>query len=110
MVALSRQLSLVAVLAVVPVGLVTRTFQVRVPRRGTGEPPGGRTASTHLQETLGGMEVIRALGGEATVHPRFGRPSATKLAALQSRYRYWALYVPLTVILSTPWPWPWCSG
>ena len=71
LVALSPLLSLVAALVVVPVALVTRYFQVRVrdAERASREAVGMQ--NTHLQEMLGGVEVIRALGSEATFIARF---------------------------------------
>ena len=100
MVALSPWLSLVAGLAAVPVALVTRAFQVRVrdaeraSRRAVGRQ------NTHLQETLGGVEVIRALGREATFIARFRAALREGLAAYNRATVYSALYVPLMVILS----------
>jgi ATP-binding cassette subfamily B protein len=100
MVALSPWLSLVAGLAAVPVALVTRAFQVRVrdaeraSRRAVGRQ------NTHLQETLGGVEVIRALGREATFTARFRAALREGLAAYNRATVYSALYVPLMVILS----------
>jgi ATP-binding cassette, subfamily B, multidrug efflux pump len=100
MVALSPLLSLVAALAVVPVVLVTRYFQVRVrdaeraSRRAVGRQ------NTYLQETLGGMEVIRALGSEPAFIARFRAALRDGLAAYNRATVYSALYVPLMVILS----------
>jgi ATP-binding cassette, subfamily B, multidrug efflux pump len=76
MVALSPLLSLVAALAAVPVGLVTRYFQVRVRDAERASRRAVGLQNTHLQETLGGVEVIRALGREAAFIARFGRRSA----------------------------------
>src|SRR4029453_6912608 len=81
MVALSPLLSLVAALAVVPVVLVTRYFQVRVrdAERASREAVG--LQNTHLQEMLGGVEVIRALGSEAAFVARFRAAFRDGLAA-----------------------------
>jgi ATP-binding cassette subfamily B multidrug efflux pump len=100
MVALSPLLSLVAALAVVPVVLVTRAFQVgvrdaeRASRRAVG------LQNAYLQETLGGVEVIRAFGGEAAFIARFRAALCDGLAAYNRATVYSALYVPLMVILS----------
>ncbi len=100
MVALSPPLSLVAALAAVPVGLVTRAFQVRVrdAERASRQVVG--LQNTHLQEMLGGVEVIRALGSEATFIARFRAALRDGLAAYNRATVYSALYVPLMVILS----------
>ena len=71
MVALSPLLSLVAALPVVPVVLVTRYFQVRVRDAERASRQAVGLQNTHLQETLGGVEVIRALGSEAAFIARF---------------------------------------
>jgi ATP-binding cassette, subfamily B, multidrug efflux pump len=100
MVALSPPLSLVAALAAVPVGLVTRTFQVRVRDAERASRQAVGLQNTHLQEMLGGVEVIRALGSEATFIARFRAALRDGLAAYNRATVYSALYVPLMVILS----------
>ena len=101
MVALSPLLSLVAALAVVPVVLVTRYFQVRVrdAERASREAVG--LQNTHLQEMLGGVEVIRALGSETAFIARFRAALRDGLAAYNRATVYAALYIPMMVILST---------
>jgi len=101
MVALSPLLSLVAALTVVPVVLVTRYFQVRVrdAERASREAVG--LQNTHLQEMLGGVEVIRALGSEMTFIARFRAALHDGLAAYNRATVYAALYIPLMVSLST---------
>jgi ATP-binding cassette, subfamily B, multidrug efflux pump len=101
MVALSPLLSLVAGLAAVPVGLVTRLFQVRVRDAERASRRAVGLQNTHLQETLGGVEVIRALGREATFIARFRAALRDGLCAYNRATVYSALYVPLMVILST---------
>jgi len=101
MVALSPLLSVIGGLAVLPVVLVTRSFQIgvrdaeRASRRAIG------LQNTHLQETLGGMEVIRAFGSEAAFVARFRAALRDGLAAYNRATVYSALYVPLMVIMST---------
>ncbi len=101
MVALSPLLSLVAALVVLPVVLVTRYFQVRVrdAERASREAVG--LQNTHLQEMLGGVEVIRALGSEAAFISRFRAALHDGLAAYNRATVYAALYIPLMVSLST---------
>ena len=101
MVALSPLLSLVAALAVVPVVLVTRYFQVRVRDAERASRQAVGLQNTHLQEMLGGVEVIRALGSEATFIARFRAALHDGLAAYNRATVYAALYIPLMVILTT---------
>jgi ATP-binding cassette subfamily B protein len=100
MVALSPLLSLVAALAVVPVVLVSRYFQVRVrdAERASHQVVG--LQNTHLQEMLSGVEVIRALGSEAAFIARFRAALHDGLAAYNRATVYSALYIPMMVILS----------
>jgi ATP-binding cassette, subfamily B, multidrug efflux pump len=100
MVALSPLLSLVAGLAAVPVGLVTRYFQVRVRDAERASRRAVGLQNTHLQEMLGGVEVIRALGAEAAFVARFRAALRNGLAAYNRATVYSALYVPLMVTLS----------
>jgi ATP-binding cassette subfamily B protein len=105
MLALSPLLALVAALTVLPVGLVTRSFQVRVRDAERASRQAVGLQNTHLQEMLGGVEVIRALGSEATFIARFRAALRDGLAAYNrgTVYAavYAALYMPLMVILST---------
>jgi ATP-binding cassette subfamily B protein len=101
LVALSPLLSLVAALTVVPVVLVTRYFQVRVRDAERASRQAVGLQNTHLQEMLGGVEVIRALGSEAVFIARFRAALRDGLAAHNRATVYSALYIPLMVILST---------
>jgi ATP-binding cassette, subfamily B, multidrug efflux pump len=101
MVALSPLLSLMAALTVVPVVLVTRYFQVRVRDAERDSRQAVGLQNTHLQEMLGGVEVIRALGSEATFIARFRAALRDGLAAYNRATVYAALYIPLMVMLST---------
>src|SRR6266851_2428078 len=101
MVVLSPLLSLVAVLAAVPVGLITRYFQVRVRDAERDNRQAVGLQNTHLQEMLGGVEVIRALGQEPTFIARFRAALHDGLAAYNRATVYAALYIPLMVSLST---------
>jgi ATP-binding cassette, subfamily B, multidrug efflux pump len=100
MVALSPLLALVAALAVVPVVLVTKSFQIgvrdaeRASRRAVG------LQNIHLQETLGGVEVIRSFGSEAAFIARFRAALRDGLEAYNRATVYSALYIPLMVIFS----------
>jgi ATP-binding cassette, subfamily B, multidrug efflux pump len=100
MTALSPLLSLVAALPVMPVVLVTRYFQVRVRDAERASRRAVGLQNTHLQETLGGVEVIRALGSEAAFIARFRSALRDGLAAYNRETVFSALYVPMMVILS----------
>ena len=99
-VALSPLLSLVAALPVVPVVLVTRSCQVRVRDAERASRQAVGLQNTHLQETLGSMEVIRALGREAAFIARFRAALRDGVAAYNRATVYSALYIPLMVIFS----------
>src|SRR5262245_57173770 len=71
MLALSPWLSLVAAVMVVPVVLVSRAFQVGVREAERDSRRAVGLQNTHLEETLGGVELIRAHGSEATFVIRF---------------------------------------
>jgi ATP-binding cassette subfamily B protein len=101
MVALSPLLSLVAALGMVPVVLVTRYFQARVRDAERASRQAVGLQNTHLQEMLGGVEVIRALGSEATFIARFRAALHDGLVAYNRATVYAALYIPLMVMLST---------
>ncbi len=100
MVVLSPLLSLVAALTVIPVVLVTRYFQVRVRIAERANRQAVGLQNTHLQETLGGIEVIRAQGSEATFIARFRSALRDGLEAHNRTAVYSSLYVPMMVILS----------
>jgi ATP-binding cassette subfamily B protein len=101
MVALSPLLSLVAALAVVPVVGVTRCFQVRVRRAERASRQAVGLQNTHLQEMLGGVEVIRAFGSETVFIARFRAALREGLLAYNRATVYAALYIPLMVILTS---------
>ncbi len=98
--ALSPWLAVLAALTVLPVAWATRYFQVRVraAERASRQAVGLQT--THLQEMLGGVEVIRAFGSEATFIARFRAALHDGLLAHNRTTVYSALYIPLMVILS----------
>jgi ABC-type multidrug transport system fused ATPase/permease subunit len=100
MIVLSPLLSLVAALPVMPVVLVTRYFQVRVRDAERASRQAVGLQNTHLQETLGGVEVIRSFGSEAAFIARFRSALRDGLAAYNRETVYSALYVPMMVTLS----------
>jgi ATP-binding cassette subfamily B protein len=101
MLALSLLLSLVAALAVVPVVGVSRYFQVRVRDAERTSRQAVGLQNTHLQEMLGGVEVIRAFGSESVFIARFRAALRDGLVAHNRATVYSALYIPLMVILSS---------
>jgi ATP-binding cassette subfamily B protein len=100
MVALSPQLTLVAVLAVPPLVVITRAFQLRVRAAERRNRRAVGLLNTHLQETLGGVEVIRAFGREATFVARFRLALREALAAFNRATVYSAVYSPIMALLA----------
>ncbi len=100
MVALSRPLSLIALLVVPPLLIITRSFQIRVRSAERRNRRAVGLLNTHLQETLGGVEVIRAFGREATFVARFRLALREALAAFNRATVYSALYSPLMALLA----------
>jgi len=100
MLALSRPLTLVALLVVPPLAIITRVFQVRVRSAERANRRAVGLLNTHLQETLGGIEVIRAFGREATFVARFRLALRAALAASNRATVYSALYTPIMALLA----------
>lgn len=100
MVALSPALSLVAALIAVPLVLVTRALQIRVRRAERENRAAVGAVNARLQEDLGGVEVIRALGRESEFVAAFRQVLGRGLAASNRSTYYSALYTPTTAILS----------
>jgi ATP-binding cassette subfamily B protein len=100
MTVLSPPLTLVAALVAPPLVVALRFVQVRVRQseRATRVAVGALTA--RLQESLRGIEVIRAFGREAEAIGGFRRVLGGALAASNRATRYSALYTPVTAILS----------
>ena len=100
MVALSVPLSVLATLTLPVLVGVTRFFQVRVrtAERGTRQAIGG--LNTHLQESLVGVEVIRAFGREGHFVQRFRRALRSTLAASNVSFGYSAVYPCITSALA----------
>jgi ATP-binding cassette subfamily B multidrug efflux pump len=100
MLLLSVPLTLVALITVPPLVAITRFFQVRVrsAERDTRRAVG--LLNTHLQETIGGVDVIRAFGREETFAARFRRALRTALLATNRSTLYSSLYTPIMAFLS----------
>ncbi len=100
MVVLSPPLTLIALLVVPPLLIITRFFQVRVRAAERRNRRAVGLLNTHLQETLGGVEVIRAFGCEATFIARFRLALREALAAFNHATVYSAVYSPIMALLS----------
>jgi ATP-binding cassette subfamily B protein len=100
MMALSRPLTLIALLIVPPLVVITRWFQVRVRSAERRNRRAFGLLNTHLQETLGGAEVIRAFTREATFVARFRLALQEALTAFNRSTVYSALYSPIMALLS----------
>jgi len=100
MLLLSTPLTLVALVTVPPLVGITRFFQVRVrsAERDTRRAVG--LLNTHLQETIGGVDVIRAFGREATFTARFRLALRTTLLATNRATLYSSLYTPIMAFLA----------
>jgi len=93
-------LTLVALVTVPPLAAITRFFQLRVrsAERDTRRAVG--LLNTHLQETIGGVDVIRAFGREGTFTARFRLALRTALLATNRSTLYSSLYTPIMVFLA----------
>jgi len=100
MVVRGQPLTLIAMLVVPPLVVITRTFQVRVRAAERRNRRAIGVLNTHLQETLGGVEVIRAFGCEATFIARFRMALREALAAFNRATVYSAIYSPIMALLS----------
>jgi ATP-binding cassette subfamily B multidrug efflux pump len=100
MLLLSVPLTLVALLTVPPLVLLTRFFQVRVRAAERANRRAVGLLNTHLQETIGGAEVVHAFGREATFVARCRLALRDALLASNRSTRYASLYTPLTTLLA----------
>ncbi|MGH7303046.1 MAG: ABC transporter ATP-binding protein [Candidatus Rokuibacteriota bacterium] len=100
MIVLSPPLTLVAALVAPPLVITLRYLQVRVRQseRATRIAIGALTA--RLQESLRGIEVVRAFGREDEAVGGFRHVLSSALTASNRATRFSALYTPVTAILS----------
>jgi ATP-binding cassette subfamily B protein len=101
MLILSPALTLVAGLVAPPLVITLRFLQIRVRQseRATRIAIGALTA--RLQESLRGIEVIRAFGRESEAAGGFRQVLSGALTASNRATRFSALYTPVTAILSS---------
>jgi len=100
MVALSRPLTVVVLLIVPPVIGITRLFQLRVRAAERENRRAVGLLNTHLQETLAGVEEIRAFGRESRFVARFRLALHVSLAAFNRATVYSAIYSPIMALLA----------
>jgi ATP-binding cassette subfamily B protein len=100
MAVLSPMLTVVAALVAPPLVITLRFLQVRVRQseRATRIAVGALTS--RLQESLRGIEIVRAFGREPEAIDGFRQVLGSALAASNRATRYSALYTPVTAILS----------
>lgn len=99
MILLSPVLSLVLVLVIPPLVWITNLFRkhIREAERENRQAMGA--LNSHLQETLGGVEVIRAFGRESTFVARFRKLLQRVLKAYTESTHYSAIFSPIMQIL-----------
>lgn len=99
MISLSPILSLFSVLAVPFLLLVTNTFRIKIRDAERQNRTAVGMLNTHLQETFGGVEVIRAFGREPVFVARFRQVLKKTLTAYNQAAKYSALYTPIMQIV-----------
>ncbi len=99
MVILSPPLALVALLLIPPLALVTRFFQVRIRDAERDRRRVIGSLNVHLQETLAGVEVVRAFGLEDDFCARFRLALGRTLDAYRRALSYNVFYTPLLTVL-----------
>jgi ATP-binding cassette, subfamily B, multidrug efflux pump len=100
MVLLSPPLALVSALVLPVLLATTRFFQVRTRAAERRNRIAVGAMNAELQESLGGMEVIRAFRREGVFTQRFRRTLYTALLAYNRSTIYSALYTPIMAILA----------
>jgi ATP-binding cassette subfamily B protein len=96
---LSPPLALFALLLIPPLALVTRFFQVRIRDAERDRRREIGSLNVHLQETLGGVEVVRAFGREDDFCARFRLTLGRTLEAYTRALSYNVFYTPLLTVL-----------
>jgi ATP-binding cassette subfamily B protein len=101
MVSLNPRLALLAVLLLPPLALATRFFQVHIRDAERERRKAIGLLNVYLQETLSGVEVVRAFSREETMVARFRRALRETVAAFWRAESYNMYYAPsLTVLVA----------
>jgi len=101
MVSLSPRLALLAVLLLPPMALATRFFQVHIRDAERERRKAIGLLNVYLQETLSGVEVVRASGRKEALVARFRRALRETVAAFWRAESYNMYYTPsLTVLMA----------
>jgi ATP-binding cassette, subfamily B, multidrug efflux pump len=100
MLALSPPLALVSAVVLPVLLATTRFFQVRTRAAERRNRSAVGAMNAELQESLGGMEVIRAFGRQAEFVRRFRQTLYDALRAYNRSTVYSALYTPIMAILA----------
>lgn len=101
MVLLSPPLAILAILLLPPLALATRYFQIHIRHAERQRRKAIGLLNVYLQETLSGMEVVRAYYREGTMLNRFRHALQKTLAAFWYSEKYNMYYAPsLTVLVA----------
>jgi len=101
MVFLSPHLAMLALLLLPPLTIATRFFQIRIRDAERRRRKAIGLLNTNLQETLSGMEVVRAYHREETMINRFRHALRESVAAFWQSESYNMYYTPsLTVLVA----------
>jgi ATP-binding cassette subfamily B protein len=100
MIMISPMLSLVAAVALPPLIIITRYFQVRIRDAERANRRAVSDMNTHLQETLRGVEVIQAFRGEAGFAAHFRRVLQRVVQAYNRSTLYSSFYPPVTATMT----------
>jgi ATP-binding cassette subfamily B protein len=96
---LSPRLSLLAVLLIPPLALVTRFFQKHIRDAEGDRRQAIGLLNVHLQETLSGVEVVRAYAREEAFVARFRLALRDTIRAYGRALSYNVFYTPLLTVL-----------
>ncbi|MCP4515116.1 MAG: ABC transporter ATP-binding protein [Delftia sp.] len=99
MATLSPRLALPSLLLLPPLALVTRFFQINIRNAERKRRAAIGLLNVHLQETLGGVEVVRAFGLEGAFIARFGLALRETLRAYARSLSFNVFYSPLLTVL-----------
>ncbi|MCP4378096.1 MAG: ABC transporter ATP-binding protein, partial [bacterium] len=99
MTTLSLKLSLLSLLVIPPLAAITRFFQVHIRQAERRRRQAIGMLNVHLQETLSGIDVVRAFGREAAFTARFRRALQEAVAAFWGSESYNMFYAPLLAVI-----------